>query len=135
MVVCNLFHKVAFMNFIFPKHCHITLSAPKCKTSFVITQDIYFVEETFLFITTYYLSHKPGIMGFNVPTNLFWNFAQVWVQNAFNWPIKTLKAPFSIINEDLIMRLRISFTKLMQICSAGFTVWQLQWVNQGQQIL
>ena len=71
MVVCNLFYKAAFMNFIFPKHYHMTLLAPKCKTSFVITRDIYFLEKIFLFIATYYLSHKPGIMGFNVPTNLF----------------------------------------------------------------
>ena len=71
MVVCNLFHKAAFMNFIFPKHCHMTLLAPKCKMSFVITRDIHFLEKIFLFIATYYLSHKPGIMGFNVPTNLF----------------------------------------------------------------
>ena len=78
---CNLFPKAAFMNFMFPEHCRITLLAPKCKTSFVITLNIHFLEKIFLLITTYYLSHKAGIIGFNVPTNLFWNFAKIWGWN------------------------------------------------------
>lgn len=61
-------------------------------------------------------------MSFNVQTNLFWNFAQMWVQNAFNWPVRTSDVPFSIVNKDLIMILCISFTKLMWSCAAGFTM-------------
>ena len=33
LLLCNLFHKAAFLNFMFPEHCHITLLGPNCKTS------------------------------------------------------------------------------------------------------
>ena len=94
LLLCNLFHKVAVMNFMFPKHCHITLLWHKCKTSLLITLDIYFLGKTLLLITARDLPHKPGIMSLNVPTNLFWNSAQIWIRNAFSWPMKTLKVLF-----------------------------------------
>ena len=48
LLLCNLFHKAAFMNFMFPEHCHITLLGPKCKTSLVITLNIQYLGKTFL---------------------------------------------------------------------------------------
>ena len=47
LLLCNLFHKAAFMNFMFPKRCPITLLGPKCKTSLVITLNIQFLERCF----------------------------------------------------------------------------------------
>ena len=82
IVACNLFHKAAFINFMFLKHCRKNLWGLKYKTSFVITLDIHFLEKAFLLITRRNLSRKPGIMSFNVPTNLFWIFAQIWVWNS-----------------------------------------------------
>ena len=95
LLLCNLFHKAAFMNFMFPEHCHITLLGPKCKTSLVITLNIQYLGKTFLLITACDLCLKCSITNCNVSTNLFWNFVQVRVRNAFNWPIKTLKSTFS----------------------------------------
>ena len=134
IVACNLFHKAAFINFMFPKHCRINLLKLKCETTLVITLNIHFLGKVFLLITGCDLSRKPVIIGFNVPMNLSWNFAQTWVWNSINWAIRTLKVPFSTINKDLRCSLCISFTKLMQICFAGFTVWQLQWKNPERQI-
>ena len=37
IVACNLFHKAAFMNLMFSKHCRINMLGLKCKTSLVIT--------------------------------------------------------------------------------------------------
>ena len=74
IAACNLFHKAAFINFIFLKHCRKSLWGLKYKTSLVITLDIHFLEKAFLLITICNLSRKPGIMSFNVPTNLFWIF-------------------------------------------------------------
>ena len=71
IVVCNLFHKAAFTNFMFPKHCRINLLGLKSKTSLVITLDIHFPGKAFLLITRCGLSRKPGIVSFNVPTILF----------------------------------------------------------------
>ena len=82
IVACNLFHKAAFINFMFLKHCRKNLWGLKYKTSLVITLDIHFLEKAFLLITRCNLSRKPGIMSFNVPTNLFWIFAQIWVWNS-----------------------------------------------------
>ena len=112
IVTCNLSHKAAFMNFMFPKHCPINLLGLKFKMSLVITLDIHFLWKAFLLITRYDLSCKHGIMSFNVPTNLFWNFAQICAWN-LNRAIRTLKVPFSTINKDLRWSLCISFTKLM----------------------
>ena len=47
LLLCNLFHKAAFMNFMFPKQCGITLLGPKCKTSLVITLNIQLLGKTF----------------------------------------------------------------------------------------
>ena len=47
IVACNLFHKAAFMNFVFLKHCRINLLGSKCKTSLVITLDIISSEKYF----------------------------------------------------------------------------------------
>ena len=107
VIVCNLFHKGVFMNFMFPKHCRINLLRLKCKTSLVITLDIHFLGKAFLLITGCDLSRKPGIMIFNVPTNLFLNFAQIWVWNFTNWAIRTLKVPVSTINQNLTWSLCI----------------------------
>ena len=71
IVACNLFHKAVFMTFMFPKHCHRNLLGLKCKKSFVITSDAHFLGKPFLLITGCDLARKPGIMSFNVPTNLF----------------------------------------------------------------
>ena len=113
IVVCNLFHKVAFMNFMFPKHCRINLLGLKCKMLLLITLDIHFPGKAFLLITGCDLSCKPRIMSFNVPTNLSWHFAQIWVWNSINWAIRTLKITFSPISKGLRWSLCVSFTKLM----------------------
>ena len=117
---------------MFPKHFRLNLLGLKCETLLGITLDIHFLGKALSLITGCDLSYKPGITGFNVPTNLFWNFAQIWVWNSINWVIRTLKVPFSTINKDLRWSLCISLTKLMQISFAGFTVWQLQWGNPGR---
>ena len=134
IVAYILFHKVAFMIFMFPKHCRINFLGLMCKTSLVITFDTHFLRKAFLLITGCDLSRKSGIMSFNVPTNFFWNFALIGVWNSINWAIKTLKVPFSTIIKDLRWSLYVSFTKLMQICFPWFTVWQSQWRNPGRQI-
>ena len=122
IVECNLFHKAAFLNFLFQKHCRITLLELKYETTLVITLDIHFRGKASLLITGCDLSRKPVIVSFNVPVNLSWNFAQIWVWNSINWAIRTLKVPFSTINKDLRWGLCISFIKLLKICFAGFTV-------------
>ena len=70
IVACNLFHKAAFMNFMFLKHCRINLLELNCEKTFVITLDIHFLGKAFILITGCDLSRKPVIMGFNVPVNL-----------------------------------------------------------------
>ena len=122
IVACNLFHKVAFIKFMFPKHCRINLLGLKWQMSLVITLDIHFLGKAFLLITGCDMSREPVSMSFNFPTNLLWNFTQIWVWNSINWAIRTLKVPFSTINKDLRWGLCISFTKLLKICFAGFTV-------------
>ena len=69
-VACSLFHKAAFMNFMFLKHCRINLLEVKFETTLVITLNIHFLGKAFLLITGCDLSRKPVIMGFNVPMNL-----------------------------------------------------------------
>lgn len=83
--VCKLFHKVAFMHFMFPKHCQMTLLGLNCKT--LLVKRIFINWMSFV-VQTLYLefqySHKP--VG---------NFAHFWVWNTFIWQIKTFKVPFS----------------------------------------
>ena len=43
IVARNLFHKAAFMNIVFLKHCRINLLGLKHKTPLVVTLDIYFL--------------------------------------------------------------------------------------------
>ena len=103
--VCKLFHKVAFMHFMFPKHCQMTLLGLNYKTLLVKRMFINwmsFVVQTLCL--EFQCSHKP--VG---------NFAHIWVWNTFIWQIRTLKLPFSTIL-FLIMRLCISFTKSLSIC-------------------
>ena len=71
LLLCNLFNKAAFMNFVFPENCHITLLGPKCKTSLVITLNIQYLGKTFLLITDSDLCLEGSITNFNVSTNLF----------------------------------------------------------------
>ena len=70
IVECNLFHKAAFLNFLFQKHCRITLLELKYETTLVITLDIHFRGKASLLITGCDLSRKPVIVSFNVPVNL-----------------------------------------------------------------
>ena len=58
IVVRNLFHKAAFMNIAFLKHCRINLLGLKYKTPLVITLDIHFLEKAFLLITACDLSRN-----------------------------------------------------------------------------
>ena len=58
IVACNLFHKVAFMNFVFLKHCLINLLRRKYKTPLVITLDIHFLGKAFLLIAACDLSRN-----------------------------------------------------------------------------
>ena len=71
LLIVALFHKTAFMNFMFPKQCRINLLGLKRETLIVITLDIHFLGKVFFLITGCELSHKPGIMNLNVPTKLF----------------------------------------------------------------
>ena len=71
LLIVALFHKAAFMNFMFPKQCRTNLLGFKCETLIVITLNIHFLGKVFLLITGCEFSHKPGIMSFNVPAKLF----------------------------------------------------------------
>ena len=75
IVACNLFHKAAFINFVFLKHCRINLLGLKCKTPLVITLDIYFLGKALLLINTcdclatwhheFQCSHEPVLKLFS----------------------------------------------------------------------
>ena len=52
IVLYILFHKEAFMSFMFPKHCRINFLELMWKTSSVITLDTYFLRKAFLLIKT-----------------------------------------------------------------------------------
>lgn len=78
----------------------------------MITLDIHVLGITFLLTTACDLPYKPSSMGFNIPTNLFQNFAEIGVRNGFNKSTKTLEVPFSI-------RSNVTFSKLLQMVLQG----------------